>query len=101
MILYGNDQVLAPDAGHKSMGQYKSELYFPYIQKAASHNLVVVDERSLKIGGKRNLHFYAVAPKVKAVSASTDDHYPGVLLHRTLILTNGYVLDLFRCRSKE
>jgi len=98
LILYGNDQLLAPDAGTVN---YTSELYFPYIQKAVSHNLVVVDEMSFKKGGKRNLWFSALAPLVKVISASTDDHYPGVLLHRTLVLTHGYVLDLFRCQSDE
>ena len=37
-----------------------------------------------KGGKKKNLHFYAVAPQVKVASASTDENYPGVLLHRTL-----------------
>jgi len=99
LILYGNDQVLAPDAGTVGYSGDGSEVYFPYLQKAVSHNLVTVDESSFKKGGRKNLHFHAFAPGVKVISASTDDHYPGVLLHRTLTLTRGYVLDLFRCSS--
>jgi len=102
LILYGNDQVLAPDGGTVGYTGAGSEILFPYLQKAVSHNLVTVDEKSFeKGGGKKNLHFHAFAPLVKVISASSDDRYPGVLLHRTLVLTRGYVLDLFRCSSDE
>jgi len=101
LILYGNDQVLAPDAGTVSYTGAGSEIYFPYLQQAVSHNLVTVDEKSFERGGKKNLQFHAFAPGVKVISASTDEHYPGVLLHRTLTLTRGYVLDLFRCNSDD
>ncbi len=100
LILYGSGHLLVPD-GRRADIDYTSEVYFPYIQKAVSHNLVTVDEQSFMKGGKKNLHFFANAPEIKTVSASTDGHYPGVLLHRTLTLTNGYVLDIFRAESEE
>ena len=99
IILYGHEQVLAPDAAHYS---YDGDDYFPFIAKAVSHNKVVVDETGYtQQRRQKHLQFFAEAPRIQTVSAWVADYDPGVRQHRTLVLTADYVLDLYRCTSDE
>ncbi len=80
-----------------------------WARQTASHNLVVVDERSQgdgNGGSGGSLHLFADLPGLKLVEASSESSYAGqgvTLYRRTLALvgdpSGGYLLDLFRVKG--
>jgi len=78
-------------------------------RQTASHNLVVVNERSQGEGGGGSggsLHLFADLPGLKLIEASSESSYAGqgvTLYRRTLALvgdqSGGYALDLFRVKG--
>ncbi len=80
-----------------------------WARQTASHNLVVVDERSQgegTAGSGGSLHLLADLPGVKLIEASSESSYAAQavsLYRRTLVLigspADGYALDLFRVKG--
>jgi hypothetical protein len=80
-----------------------------WARQTASHNLVVVNERSQGEGGGGSggsLHLFADLPGLKLMEASSESSYAGqgvTLYRRTLALvgdpSGGYALDLFRVKG--
>src|ERR1035437_3745583 len=80
-----------------------------WARQTASHNLVVVNERSQGEGAGGSggsLHLFADLPGLKLIEASSESSYAGqgvTLYRRTLALvgnpSGGYALDLFRVKG--
>jgi hypothetical protein len=80
-----------------------------WAHQTASHNLVVVNERSQGTGSGGSggsLHLFADLPGLKLIEASSESSYEGqgvTLYRRTLALvggqSGGYALDLFRVKG--
>jgi len=94
--LYALGQLLAPD-GQIGYGQVPK---FTWNDQTVGHSTLVVDEQSQSPNSGK-LNFFSIAPKIRVVDASTDRAYPGVALRRTLVLTNSYLVDLFRASSAQ
>jgi len=98
IILYGLDRVLAPDGCLPDFKGYQDPVYFSYFQRAVSHNTATVDETCCRRRASRS-EFFGLSPRVKCVSATNEEAYPGVRQQRTLVLTDAYAIDLFSLRS--
>ncbi len=82
-----------------------------WARQSASHNLVVVNERSQGQGGGGSggsLHLFADLPGLKLLEASSESSYAGqgvTLYRRTVALiqtpAGGYALDLFRVKGGQ
>lgn len=111
--LYGLDEVLCPDAG--SWG-YDNPMHLTWANQTIAHNTVTVDEvaqlpqamsNGIWTAESGDMRVYGVCrlfhsgPVFKAVRATCDTAYPGVLLDRTLCLVDNYVLDVFRVSSDK
>ena len=111
--LFGLGGILGPDAG--SWG-YDNPMHLTWANTTIAHNTVTVDEtsqqpqgnsRSIWAGERGSQRVFGVlrlfhsGQHLKAVRATCDTAYPGVLLDRTLCLAGPYVLDVFRVSSKE
>lgn len=109
--LYGLGQVLGPDAG--SWG-YSNPMHLTWANTTIAHNTMTVDEtsqqpqdnsRSIWAGERGSQRVFGVlrlfhsGKHLKAVRATCDTAYPGVMLDRTLCLVGPYVLDVFRVSS--
>ena len=106
--LFARGYELTYDLGY-SLGSTHTQAGWAH--QTASHNLVVVDERTQgegKSGSGGSLHLFADLPAVKLIEASSESSYAarGVSLYRrTLALISapggGYAIDLFRVKGGQ
>ncbi len=94
-ILYGLGQQLAPDAGRLA---YAAPMQASWYRQTIAHNTICVDGTSQKAteGVLELMHSvdgFAVA------AAQCDTAYSGVMLRRTMTLTDSYVIDIFSAQS--
>ena len=103
----------ATTAPHLYAGGYGDPRHLTWVRTTIAHNTVTVDEQpmfpfdfatdslwecdrwrdSISDGA---LELFQPDAAFKAVRASNDNVYPGVSLDRTVVLTCGYLLDVFR-----
>lgn len=118
VTLYGRGAILAPDPGAFS---YDSPLHVTWSKQTVAHNTVTVDETAQFPQGASENHFqdepfyrrgtgrrsygrllaFEAGPLLKLVRADCEDAYDGVLLDRTIVLINPYVVDLYRVSSDQ
>ena len=111
--VYGNGNIVAPDAG--SLG-YGNREHLTWANQTIAHNTVTVDEVAQYPQGMRDsiwasdstekpsvgeLILFHTGEHLKAMRASCDNAYEGVILDRTVALVGSCVLDIYRVRSKE
>ena len=120
-ILYDDGREVVPDYGFSRWINIEPKFggrYLPendsYAMQTIAHNTVVVDETSQneakekeaeEMWGQR--HFFSASnPDIQVMSATADEHNPGVGMERTMFLIDDarlprpVVVDLFRLSSK-
>jgi hypothetical protein len=97
IVLYGLGQELAPDAGRLA---YSVPLHRTWYRQTLAHNTIVVDGKSQAPTEGKLVLFHREAG-FQAARAVATEAYEGVTLDRTVIMTPGYVLDVFRARSER
>jgi hypothetical protein len=97
IVFYGLGQELAPDAGRLA---YSVPLHRTWYRQTLAHNTIVVDEKSQAPTEGKLVLFHRDAG-FQAVRAVATEAYEGVALDRTVIMTPGYVLDVFRAHSER
>ncbi|MGB6044020.1 MAG: heparinase II/III family protein [Pirellulales bacterium] len=95
---------------------YGHENFLSWDRQTIAHNTVTVDETSqypqrdkndswVVVSGPKRARsrpiFFHAGQKLKAFRAICDVAYEGVVLDRTIVLIDGFVVDLFRCRSQR
>lgn len=113
LSLYGLNDVLGRDAG--SWG-YDNPMHLTWANQTIAHNTLTVDETAQEPQGKSKsiwageqadqrvfgvLRAWSSAPEIKLLRVTCETAYPGVLMDRTIVVRDGYVLDLFRATSKD
>lgn len=111
--LYGQGAILCPDAG--SWG-YDNPMHLTWANQTIAHNTLTVDEVAQEPQGMSEsifasergeqrvfgvLRMLHAGAHMKAVRATTDTAYPGVVMDRTLCLVGPYALDVFRVRAQQ
>lgn len=97
LILYALGRELAPDPGRLAYG---AKLQGSWYKQTVSHNTVAIDGRSQQPAEGRLLlaHDGEVA---RIARAECDTTYEGVMLRRTLVLADGYLIDLYELEADE
>jgi len=106
IILFGKGKLLVPDVGAKSTEKglnFLSLVRKDWNVRTAAHNTVVVDEQDQQsIKKQLKLVLYEKNRQFGIVSAADfGTLYPGVTQRRTLLMTDGYFLDVFSVASNE
>lgn len=96
LVLHGLGTVLAPDAGSI---KYRVPAHVEYFKQSIAHNVLVVDGQSQERTPPPPLKAFVGGERVQLVRAATSDAYPGVAMERTLLLTDDYLVDVFRAES--
>lgn len=97
IILFALGKRLAPDAGRLAYG---APLHGQWYVQTFAHNVVCVDGRSQRPTEGR-LSLFHSQPGLAVAQAETDDAYPGVLMRRTVAVTEDYLIDVFDVTSDE
>lgn len=113
LSLYGLGAILCPDAG---TWPYDDPVQLTWANQTIAHNTVTVDEVAQEPQGMSDsifaaergdqrvfgvLRMFHPGDQMKAVRATTDTAYPGVMLDRTLCLVGPYALDVFRVSAGD
>lgn len=112
IVVYGQGRIVCPDAG--SWG-YDNPMHLTWANQTIAHNTLTVDEVSQYPQGSSNsiwaserehevtgvLRRYQSDDHLRLVRVTCDTAYAGVLMDRTLILADRYLLDVFRATSDE
>jgi hypothetical protein len=80
---------------YSSNKPFDSNIYRRWSAQTASHNTVVVDRTAQK-ATMGQLDFFDNQGPVKVLDASAGEAYPGMEYRRVLMLTDGYLFDVFR-----
>ena len=80
----------------------KTSIFYDRLWNNATlaYNTVVVDEQAQALSDGE-LRFFGAAPQVSIIEADANAAYPHTKLRRTLLLTDRYLLDLFRVVSDQ
>lgn len=97
LILYALGKELAPDPGRLAYG---ASLHRTWFRQTVAHNTVCVDEQSQRPAEGRLIAFHD-GEVVRIVRAECDTAYPGVMLRRTLVLADNYLLDVYEAEAEE
>lgn len=97
MILWALNTELAPDPGRLAYG---ASLHHTWYKQTVSHSTVALDERSQRPAEGRLLAFHD-GEIARIARAEVDTAYPGVMMRRTLILADDYLIDLFDLDAGE
>ncbi len=97
LMLFALGEELMPDPGRLA---YSVPAHQTWYKQTVSHNTIVVDEKS-QAACEGTLLAFETGDEVHIVRASTADAYPGVVIDRTVALTDDYVLDLVVVNSEE
>ncbi|MFP4248522.1 MAG: heparinase II/III family protein [Armatimonadota bacterium] len=97
LILYAMGTELAPDPGRLAYG---ASLQGSWYKQTVSHNTVLVDERSQRATEGRLLlaHDGEIA---RIARADCDTAYNDVMLRRTVLLADDYLLDIYDYEAEE
>lgn len=102
LILYGLDSVLLPDPSlpHGELSYTSNDWKYWYKQTFA-HNTVCVDQQS-QVEALGSLRFYDFKPGFSVVQAECNNRaYKGVMMRRTLALSDRYLVDIFELASDD
>ncbi|MGC9319304.1 MAG: heparinase II/III domain-containing protein [Armatimonadota bacterium] len=97
LILFALGRELAPDPGRLAYG---APLHGQWYRQTVAHNTLVVDERSQQAAEGR-LTLFHDGEVAKIARATCDTAYPGVEMRRTVVLTEGLLLDVLEAQSDE
>lgn len=97
LILYGLGQPLCPDLGTTG---YANPLHADYYKRTPAHNTVTIGGKDMAAKGGKLLDF-VVHPDYAAMSAQTDEIYPGYVLTRRAVLGKSYLVDEFTVAGSE
>ncbi|MCX6376950.1 MAG: heparinase II/III family protein, partial [Armatimonadetes bacterium] len=105
LILFGRGKTLAPDPEAIASVQhaFSSQVQRELNRSTICHNTLMVDGRGhAGIGEKLSLIDFERSPDVKTATIADLKGlvYPGVKMQRTVIVTDGYVLDVFQAVSE-
>jgi hypothetical protein len=95
ILLYGAGRELAPDAGRLA---YSVPLHRTWYRETLAHNTIVVDQKSQEPTEGKLALFHA-GTDFQVARAVATGAYEGVALDRTVVMTRGYILDVFRAHS--
>ncbi|MBI3832039.1 MAG: heparinase II/III family protein, partial [Planctomycetes bacterium] len=84
--------------GEPRMHRYEDPLHGAWTKATVAHNTLTVDERSQSACTGKLLMFADAGP-LKVMRAEASSAYPGVVLDRTLVMTPGAIVDLYRGES--
>ncbi len=113
VTLYGQGRIVAPDAG--SWG-YDNSMHLTWANQTIAHNTVTVGQEAQypqrmsnsiwasEGGGKLSvgtLVYFHPGETLKAVRARCDNAYEGVVLDRTLVLLDPFVVDVYQVACDE
>lgn len=93
LTLFGAGRLLYPDY---NAIQYENPA-IGWTQNAVAHTTLVVDEEDM--GNAPPMIRHAFSPEVKHLATSATGLYPGLAQTRVLLLTDGYLLDVFATAS--
>ncbi len=97
LIFYGLGQTLIPDAGSI---KYRVPAHVEYFKQSVAHNVLVVDGQSQQPSSPPKLRAFVNSPSLQVATATTEQAYPGIQLARTLLLTDDYLIDIFKANSE-
>ncbi len=97
LMVFALGDELVPDPGRLA---YSVPAHQTWYKQTVSHNTVVVDEKS-QAACEGTLLAFQTGDAAHIVRASSTEAYPGVVLDRTVALTDDYVLDLVVVNSED
>ncbi|MFW6437965.1 MAG: heparinase II/III domain-containing protein, partial [Armatimonadota bacterium] len=97
LILYAMGRELAPDPGRLAYG---ASLQGAWYKQSVSHNTVVLDEQSQRAAEGTLLLFHD-GEIARIARADCDTAYDGVMLRRTLLLADDYLLDIYDYQGED
>ncbi len=95
LLLYADGREWLLDPGRLT---YSVPEHHSWARTTVAHNTVAIDGRSQQATSGQLLHF-ATGDGWAATAAETEGAYPGILLRRCLLLTEGFLVDVFEVRS--
>ena len=98
LVYYAQGRTQSPDSGSI---RYRDPLHLKWFKHTIAHNTVTVDLRPQSPAPTAKLLGSAHTPQVDMARAQTADAYPGIVADRSLIMTENYILDIFRLESDE
>ncbi|NQV40805.1 MAG: alginate lyase family protein [Candidatus Marinimicrobia bacterium] len=121
-MFYDGGEDVVPDYGYARWVNIETKYggrYLPennsYAKQTIAHNTLVIDGKSQNDGNRKaadkvhaSRHFFDVSnPEIQVMSATTDVHYDGTSLQRTMLLIEDQrleypvVLDIYRVESEK
>ncbi len=121
-MFYDGSEDVVPDYGYARWVNIETKYggrYLPendsYAKQTIAHNTLVVDGNSQNRGNRKvadkvhaNRHFFDGSdPDVQVMSATSDDHYDGINMQRTMFMINDHrldypvVVDIYRVTSDK
>src|SRR5690606_1730147 len=86
--------------GEPKMHRYEDPLHGQWTRNTVAHNTITVNERNQMMGDGK-ITVFEDAGDIKIMRAESANAYPGVLLDRTVVLTPGVTIDVFRGAGKS
>lgn len=96
--IYANGRTQAPDPGSIL---YRDPQHEGWFKSTLAHNTVALNEKNQVYSGQADVVCFAEGPVAQVARMRNDRSYPGSLLDRTVLLTDWYILDLFRITSGQ
>ena len=97
VILFGLGRQLAPDPGRLAYG---APMQGSWYRQTVAHNTLCVDERS-QAATEGKLMLFNSQPGLAVAHAQCDTAYAGVMMKRTVALTDRYMIDILEASSEE
>ena len=97
IILFALGKHLAPDPSRLA---YASPLHKSWYRQTFAHNTVCVDQRSQKPATGK-LTMFGSKPGLAVARAECGKAYPGVMMTRSIAVTEGYLIDVYTVRSED
>jgi len=97
IILFALNRQLAPDPSRLA---YAAPLHGSWYRQTFAHNTVCVDQKSQRAAEGR-LTLFDSQPGLAVARAECDTAYPGVMMKRTIAVTDRYVIDVFDVVARE
>lgn len=92
VVFFGLGRTLAPDPGSI---KYEDPLQNGWYKQSVAHNVLLVNGKSQQRAPMGTLDEFAGGTHLQIARASTSKAYGGEKLSRRLLLTDGYLIDLF------
>lgn len=96
LVLHGLGRTLAPDAGSI---KYEDAAQDGWYKQSLAHNLLTVDGRTQERAAVGRLEAFVGGAHLQVARATVDRAYPGIVLARTLLLADAYLVDVTQAQS--